>query len=81
MNVSYQPTPEINDFHNSGPITVRVNTISWGHDSEVYLISKRQAKRIENHFCGIADCRCAGGCIQQLDPEGATFGIPVKFCE
>jgi len=67
----------INNFHNSQPITVRVDgeTVD-GNGETLYRISAGQAKRIERHFCGISGCRCAaGGVTVQLDSEGATWGL------
>jgi len=71
----------INNFHNSTDLRVRVNenkTINsyTREDGIVYRISKRQARRIENHFCGVVGCGCPkGGVVVQLTPEGDEFGL------
>jgi hypothetical protein len=73
----------INNFHNCAPITVRVNgeTMKYPGDfgaDVVYYISKRQARRIEKHFCGITDCQCpAGGVVVQINAEGTEWGLRV----
>ena len=82
MKIIYKPTG-INDFHNQGPINLIVSEerdSSWDDDDDCYVISKHQARRIEQHFCGVTGCRCPGGSVRQLDPEGETFGIPVRYC-
>ena len=74
---------KINNFHGSDPITVRVKGDKHPYPSDfgadrVYYISKRQARRVTSHFCGITDCRCpAGGVVVQLNPEGTEWGLMV----
>ena len=54
----------INNFHNCGPITVRIavtNTVRGYTGHDYYPISKGQAQRVLKHFCGIDDCHCAAG--------------------
>lgn len=79
MKVSYLPTG-INNFHNSAAINLVVSpdTIEGG---TMYRISASQQKRIEKHFCGVSDCRCACGAAQQLNQEGTEWGIFTKWCE
>jgi hypothetical protein len=67
----------INNFHGSAPLTVRVSgeTIT-GWDTPMYRISRTQAKRIENHFCGVSGCSCpAGGVVVELSPDGTEYGL------
>jgi hypothetical protein len=76
MRITINPRG-INNFHNSAPLAVRITgeTVYAGEDV-VYRISKRQAAKIEKHFCGITDCRCPrGGVVVELDQEGETFGL------
>jgi len=79
MNVTYEPAG-INNFHNSPAINLRESGEKSEFDGPVYRISKRQAVRVENHFCGITDCHCAHGAVQQLNEDGTEFGIPAKYC-
>jgi len=68
----------INNFHNSPPLSVRVSgeTTYAGEEKDVYKISKRQARKIEQHFCGISGCGCPqGGVVVELDPTGENFGV------
>ena len=82
MKLTINPSG-INDFHNRGPINIHVSE----HDEEIetgqwnqitaYTISKYQAKRIENHFCGMSDCECpAGGVVSGID--GDQYWIEIK---
>ena len=77
----------INNFHNSEPINVRVSgevVSAWGEDDEeiVFRISKGQARRIQNHFCGISGCSCpAGGVVVELNQERSEFGLRAKVDE
>ena len=74
MKVKTYEISGINNFHNRGPITVRLSNtmIIRGYtDRDYHPISRRQATRIQNHFCGISDCRCpAGGIVIDLDGDG-----------
>jgi hypothetical protein len=75
MLIVLNPTG-INNFHNSKPLTVRVSEMIEGWDEPLFKISKRQAARIRNHFCGITDCRCpAGGVVVEVSPDGDEFGL------
>jgi hypothetical protein len=81
MKITYSPTG-INNFHNSNPINLVVSgekTRDYS-DREVYRISKRQAQRAMNHFCGITDCRCPHGAVVGLDQDDHEFGLPIKYC-
>lgn len=82
MRISYLPQG-IDNFHNQGAINLIVTgkTEETSYEGNVYVISKRQAKRIDNHFCGMSECRCPKGCVLPLDLDGEEFGIPVKWCE
>jgi hypothetical protein len=79
MKISYQPQ-DINNFHNVGPLNLVVGgrTIDWS-GRETYLISPRQARKINKHFCGITDCRCSGGATYELNEDRTGYGIPVKY--
>lgn len=67
----------INNFHNAPALTVRVSGVEvQGFGERIYRISKRQARRIERHFCGISDCRCpAGGVVIETSANGDEFGL------
>jgi hypothetical protein len=83
MKVTYEPIG-VNNFHNSSSIDLIVSgekTNGICYDGQVYRISKGQSKRIEDHFCGVTDCRCPHGAVDQLNEAGTEFGIPVKWCE
>lgn len=81
MKIQYQPKPEVNDFHNSGPISLRISGEKiWGMSGDVYRISSSQAQRIRKHFCNVKDCRCSAGSVEQLDSEGTQWGVPVRYC-
>jgi hypothetical protein len=81
--VSY--SPKFN-FHNSSPITIIIDderTENWSYADENfrYIISKRQAKRISDHFCGMRECRCPKGEITDNSPEGDSFLVPARNCK
>ena len=81
MMITYQPTG-INNFHNSSAIRVRVYPtplIDPVGNGDMYPISVSQARKIRRHFCGITDCRCAEGAVQELDEAGTRHGLPVRF--
>ena len=79
MKITYQPTG-INNFHGSQPIVLVVSgEKTEGHSGSVYRISKGQARKIENHFCGITGCGCAHGSVEQLNEEATEYGIPVRY--
>lgn len=65
MQITY--TPEgISDFHNRGPITLRIpGTMVEG----CYLITPHQERRITRHFCWIKDCTCPKGGVLELGPD------------
>jgi len=80
MQVSYRPDG-IHNFHKRQAIRLIVSgDVVAGGDGEVYLISRGQAKRIESHFCGATDCRCAAGAVELLDLEETLFGIRTGWC-
>jgi hypothetical protein len=80
MKITYQPTG-INNFHNSDPINLVISgEKTEGHSGPVYRISKGQARKIENHFCGITDCRCPHGALEQLNGNESEYGIRVGYC-
>lgn len=81
MKIKYEPTG-IKNFHNTAGIVLLVSgkTLELGGEN-LYIINKRQAKRIENHFCGMKNCGCQKGGLYQLDADGTEFGIPEKFVE
>lgn len=79
MKITYQPTG-INNFHGSQPIVLVVSgEKTEGYSGSVYRISNRQARKIENHFCGITGCGCAHGAVEQLNEEATEYGIPVRY--
>ena len=80
MKISYEPKF---NFHNQSAITLIITgkRPGWNADGDVYYVSKRQAKRIEKHFCGMKECGCPKGEVQQLDQDGTEWGIPVHNCK
>jgi hypothetical protein len=71
MNFKLSPHG-VNNFHNCAPLYVRVR----GKTPDGYPVSARVAKRIEKHFCGVADCRCpAGGVVVQTRQSPPEFAI------
>lgn len=82
MKITYRPEG-INNFHNSRAI----NLVVTGEKTEspsgrvVYRVSAGQAARIHNHFCGISDCMCPHGAVEQLNMAGTEFGIRVGYCD
>jgi hypothetical protein len=79
--ITYNPRG-INNFHNADPIRILVSTIvDPDTPAPLYLITRRQAERIARHFCGVKECRCPAGGVQQMDPDGTEYAIPVKWCE
>lgn len=82
MKTSYAPTG-INNFHNSAAINLNISgekTNGTCYDGPVYRISASQAKKIQAHFCGVTDCRCAHGAVDQLNESGTEWGIRVDWC-
>jgi hypothetical protein len=78
--LTLDPKYLINNFHNQPAITVRVKGQPEidAAGRTIYKISRRQARRIESHFCGVTECHCAkGGYVIGLDAEGEQFGIDV----
>ncbi len=67
----------INNFHNRPDIMVRVSGEEIkGFGERLYRVSRRQVLRIEKHFCGSSDCRCAkGGVVVETSPDGEEFGL------
>ena len=81
MKITYQPTG-INNFHNSKALNLVISgEKAEGNSGTVYIISKGQARKIENHFCGITDCHCPHGAVEQMDPDGAEWGLRVGYCD
>lgn len=81
MKISYKPTG-VTNFHNSDAIRLVISgrKIYGSGDREVYHISRRQARRVEKHFCGISGCRCPAGGVEQLNQGGTAWGLPVRWC-
>lgn len=77
MKIFYEPTG-IKDFHNQGGLSFRVSGETSGDN---YIISRGQARRAQKHFCGMSDCRCPAGAVQQLTEDGSEWGLPIIFCE
>ncbi len=76
MQITINPN-KINNFHNAPPLDIRVRgEIAESWDGPAYRISRRQARRIEQHFCGVADCRCPrGGVVVRMDADGQEYGV------
>ena len=70
----------INNFHNSGPLAVRVTgQMALGMGEDLYVISRQQALRIKKHFCGVTGCRCpAGGVVVETSSDGNKFGLRIR---
>jgi hypothetical protein len=60
--ILYSP---IFNFHNQPPIVLR---IKGELDKDKIVLSNSQAKRIKKHFCGISDCHCNGGQLEEISP-------------
>lgn len=81
MQITYS-RKGINNFHNARSITLRVSGEQCeGISGMVYRISRHQAARIRGHFCGITDCHCSAGSVEELNYDGTEFGIPVASCD
>lgn len=65
------------NFHNAPPIRVRIRKTYQDADQGRGLISPRQARRINQHFCGIADCRCNSGGVRSENEYDTEFSIPL----
>ena len=78
MKLTYKPTG-INNFHTAPAITLIVSGETADFNGPVYRINTRQAKRIQNHFCGITDCRCPHGAVIQLNEAGTEYGLPIAY--
>ena len=83
MKITYGPV-DINNFHHAPALSLIISgkkTLSPIGDYRVYRISKNQARKIANHFCGIADCHCPHGAVEILDGNGTEYGIRAAWCE
>jgi hypothetical protein len=53
-------------FHNSGAISVLIQrspmTVEdyWKSGQIFAILSDRQIKRLDRHFCGVSGCKCGG---------------------
>lgn len=77
MNIEYNPKGKFN-FHRSSSIKLRVSGAVV--DDTFYVVSRGQAQRIREHYCGISDCVCSAGGLVQLDVRGDTWGIWRTYC-
>jgi len=85
MKLTINPSG-IDDFHNRGPINIKVSehneVIEAGQWNQItaFTISKYQAKRIENHFCGMLDCKCPAGGVVVHYPgnSGDQYWVEIK---
>lgn len=75
MMITYKPDDR-NNFHRAKPITLRVS--GEMHEKTHYTISRYQARRVWDHFCGIRDCYCPNGGLEEIT-EG-QYGLDIKFC-
>ena len=73
---TYEPTG-INNFHNSDPIHIRVRETIETHMGALYPITTSQERRIRLHFCGVRDCRCPQGAVQEY--EQGKYGVYAKW--
>jgi hypothetical protein len=76
MQIEYMPTW---NFHNQPSITIRVKECEPAGDWVRYYLSPRQVRRIDQHFCGVTDCRCGSGGTTQQDEAGTVFAILVPL--
>ena len=77
MKIKYRPEG-INNFHNSASISLVVtDPIRYEDGSQMYRISVGQRRRIERHFCGVSDCHCPHGSVQEIYPD--EYAIPAKY--
>lgn len=74
MQVEY--TPKFN-FHNRSSVILRSASTKIEHSITRVYITKRQANRLEKHFCGVAGCRCNSAGIVQENEAGTEFSIAI----
>jgi len=81
MKIQYYLTG-INNFHNRNSINLFISgERAIGMSGTVYRISRGQARRIADHFCGVTDCKCAHGAVEILNEDETEFGISVSNCD
>lgn len=81
MKIKYQPSGK-NNFHDSPPIYLIISgDKTEGYGGVVYRISRYQARKISEHFCGISYCGCRQGGAEQLDENRAEYGIKAEYCQ
>jgi len=83
MKITYSPKG-INNFHNATPINLCISGLTYIdyelHNAvEYYLISPRQRRRIEKHFCGVEGCACPSGGVTELFP--GEYAIRKSYCK
>lgn len=77
MKINYKPVG-INNFHNSAPLKLYINSESTISDCGWVLpITKYQAVKIRKHFCGISGCGCPQGAV--IETGENQFGIRVEY--
>ena len=76
MQITYDPGW---NFHGAAAIRVRINkTYRDTSDGTMRgLISPAQARRLDRHFCGIADCRCNSGGVRSENESDTELSIPM----
>jgi len=85
MKIKYEPKF---NFHQSPAIDLVITGKKAENfqDEEVFTISKGQARKIANHFCGMSECRCPKGEVDEIeyeryDDKACAWGILVANCE
>lgn len=80
MKITYQPTG-INNFHNSNPINLVISGEKPRGIAGLFTASATgRRSKSKKHFCGVADCRCAHGAVEQLNEGGTEYGIRLGYC-
>jgi len=71
--------PKVNNFHRrSGIYCIVSGAEVKGFGEKIYRISKSQARRIEQHFCGVTGCGCnKGAAVIETTPEGTEYGLRI----
>ncbi len=62
-----------NNFHNVGEISMYVDmtdTVRTQDGGVGVWISTNQARRIDEHFCGIKSCSCGSSPVQEYNYDG-----------
>lgn len=72
MQIVYDPGW---NFHNAAPLRVRVAKTIKSDDGVRGLLSRRQAKRISKHFCGVSGCLCYSGGLRSENEYDTEFSI------